>query len=95
MCELERLTGYTSRWLNRKFAEQLGASPKGLGSILRLQHCYQALLTGSSDAFLQKAFYRHCYDESHFIREFKRFTGMPPSKLLRTKNDFGRLFYDE
>lgn len=92
---LERDTGYSSRWLNMKFDERLGISPKGLASILRFQHYYQAILAGSAAFLKQKDFYEHYYDESHFIKEFKRFTGMPPSRLLSTRNEFGRLFYSD
>lgn len=91
--KLERDTGYSSRWLNMKFDERLGISPKGLGAILRFQHYYQSILAGSIDFLRQKDFYEHYYDESHFIKEFKRFTGMSPSRLLSKQNEFGRLFY--
>ena len=90
--ELEQQTGYSSRWLNRKFEERLGISPKNFSSIARFQHYYHALLTNASRVLKHKDFYDHYYDESHFIREFKRFTGMPPAKLENAVNNFGKLF---
>jgi AraC-like DNA-binding protein len=90
--ELEQQTGYSGRWLNRKFEERLGISPKNFASISRFRYYYQALLTNASRILTHKEFYHHYYDESHFIREFKRFTGMPPAKLESTVNNFGKLF---
>jgi len=92
---LESSSGYTSRWLNMKFEERLGISPKSFGSIIRFNAYYQALVLNGRSFFSRKDFYDHYYDEAHFIREFKRFTGMPPSKLIRSKNDFGLMFYQE
>ena len=93
--ELEQATGYSSRWLNRKFEEQLGISPKNFSSIVRFQHYYQALLANKADFFKQKTFYLHYHDESHFIKEFKRFTGLSPAQLMRSRNEFGSMFYHE
>jgi AraC-like DNA-binding protein len=90
--ELEQQTGYSSRWLNRKFDEMLGISPKNFSSIARFNFYYQALLTNAARILTHKEFYDHYYDESHFIREFKRFTGMPPAKLEHAVNNFGKLF---
>ena len=90
--ELAQQTGYSSRWLNRKFDEMLGISPKNFSSIARFNFYYQALLTNAARILTHKEFYHHYYDESHFIREFKRFTGMPPVKLEHAVNNFGKLF---
>lgn len=90
--QLEQDTGYSSRWLNRKFEDCLGISPKSYSSIARFQFYYQSLLSNASRILKHKEFYDHYYDESHFIREFKRFTGMPPAKLETAINNFGKLF---
>lgn len=93
--ELEEKTGYSSRWLNMKFEERLGISPKSFSSIVRFQFYYQALLSNASNFFRQKQFYDHYHDESHFIRDFKRFTGVAPTLLLRSANKFGETFYQD
>jgi AraC-like DNA-binding protein len=90
---LEKLTGYSSRWLNLKFKQNLGISPKNFSSIIRFQHYYHSLMFGNSRAEKRREYYDHFYDQSHFIKDFKRFTGMTPSKLLDIENKFGRLFY--
>ena len=91
--ELERVTGYTSRWINAKFNERLGTSAKNLGSILRFQQYYQAVNLNREDFFFEREFYHYYYDQSHFIKDVKRFTGFAPKQLLQQNNDYDRFFY--
>lgn len=93
--QLERETGYTSRWLNLKFEERLGISPKNYSSIMRFQRYYKELLLNPDAFFKQKSFYDYYYDESHFIKDFKRFTDIPPTRMMRSKNEFGKTFYKD
>lgn len=93
--ELEKKTGYSSRWLNMKFDEKLGVSPKHLCSVIRFSQYYHAFVTGDVKSFSRKDFYELYYDQSHFIKEFKRFTGLPPAKFEQQVNDFGRSYYNE
>ncbi len=78
-----------------KFIERVGACPKNLSEILRFQTVYRALTSDSSRVLDPKLFYDYYYDQSHFIRNFKRFTGMSPLKLAKAVNNFGKLYYKE
>lgn len=91
--ELEKKTGYSSRWLNLKFREKIGVSPKNLASVIRFKHYYQAFITGSEKAIFENDFYKLYYDQSHFIKEFKRFTGLPPARFQKQLNGFGESYY--
>ncbi len=91
--ELERKTGYSARWLNRKFDEKIGISPKNLCAISRFQFVFQTLVNNPDQLLLDKSYYNVYYDQSHFIKEFKRFTGMPPSKFENHDNYFGKISY--
>jgi hypothetical protein len=92
---LEKKTGYSSRWLNMKFIERVGVSPKNFASIVRFQHFYQAWARAGQEGFFQKNFYDYYYDQSHFIKDFKRFTGYAPTRFHIEENEFGRIFYKE
>jgi AraC-like DNA-binding protein len=92
--DLEQQTGYSSRWLNMKFEERLGINPKTFSSIVRFQPYYRALLSNSVDFLRQKQFYVHYHDESHFIKDFQKFTGLSPTKLIQSENKFGKTFYE-
>lgn len=91
--ELEHYTGYTARWINMKFNERLGLSPKNLSSIIRFQQYYKSLVTNTEQFFMQKEFYSYYHDQSHFIRDFKRFTGFPPVFLSQASNNYDKVFY--
>ena len=93
--ELEKKTGYSSRWLNMKFNDKLGVSPKNLASIIRFKQYYQAFINGSEKSFFRNDFYELYYDQSHFIKDFKRFTGLPPTKFEKQTNNFGKSYYRE
>ncbi len=93
MSELEKSTGYTSRWLNMKFKQRLGISPKNFAGIIRFYDIYKSLSNNPFRLFSQKGFYDLYHDQSHFIRDFKKFAGMPPARLTRAINDFGKAFF--
>jgi AraC-like DNA-binding protein len=91
--QLEKITGYSSRWLNMKFKDHLGMSPKNFSSIIRFQHYYKVITGNTGKPHLVRARHNAYYDESHFIKDFKRFTGMTPSRIQDLENKFGSLFY--
>lgn len=91
--ELEKKTGYSSRWLNMKFIDRIGVSPKNLSSIIRFSEYYRAFTSENSKEIFRNEFYDHYYDQSHFIKNFKHYTGLLPSSIERSSNDFGRKFY--
>lgn len=91
--QLEKKTGYSARWLNKKFTEHLGAGPKNLSEIVRFKEFYQAYSTGLNLRTLKGPMYDYYYDQSHFIRAFKRFTGFIPSELQGSKNELATRHY--
>jgi AraC-like DNA-binding protein len=91
--ELEKKTGYSSRWLNIKFNDKLGVSPKNFSSVIRFKHYYEGFIGGNEKLFSRNDFYELYYDQSHFIKDFKRFTGLPPARFEKQINDFGRKYY--
>jgi AraC-like DNA-binding protein len=93
--ELAAQSGYTRRYLDRLFKEHVGLSPKSLASILRFQECYQVWTQQRSPTFSRNNMSAYYYDQSHFIRDFKRFTGYTPQHYRTIANDFGRAFLAE
>lgn len=86
MRDLERRTGYTKRYLDMLFRQHVGISPKALSTIVRFQHWYK----GAANE--KMSVYDLYYDESHFIKEFKRYTGYTPGRFAVLSNDFGKNF---
>ena len=46
-------------------------------------------MTARDNPFLKNHFYDIHYDQLHFIKDFKRFTGLPPARFEKQVNDFG------
>lgn len=91
--ELERKTGYSRRWLARLFEEHVGLPPKTLAAIARFQKVYAAWALDPSPRVFTPDLLDLYYDQSHFSREFKRFTGSAPGRYAQADNEFGRIFY--
>lgn len=77
---LARHAGVSPRTLQRIFAERVGLSPKTLARILRFQ---RALTAGPRRGWAAIAAECGYFDQAHLIRDFREFTGAPPSQLAR------------
>ena len=87
VAQLEKETGYSARWLHKKFSEHLGTGAKNLAEIVRFKQFYQAYSTGIPPEILKQYIYQYYYDQSHFLRAFKRFTGTTPTELQNSMNE--------
>lgn len=74
------------RQLERKFRKQIGISPKQLGKVIRLQAALKTLLSGHCENLTHIAYENEYYDQAHFIRDFKEFTGTRPKEFLNDEN---------
>jgi AraC-like DNA-binding protein len=74
--ELARLVGLSQSALERRFRRVVGASPKKFASIVRLRHVLHLHSKGAD--FTSIAHAAGYYDQSHFIKDFKRFSGLAP-----------------
>ncbi len=88
VAQLEKETGYSSRWLHNKFCEHLGTGAKNLAEIVRFKNFYQAYSAGADAQSLKQHIYDAYYDQSHFLRAFRRFTGTTPTELQNSLNEF-------
>ncbi|GHF37644.1 AraC family transcriptional regulator [Kitasatospora xanthocidica] len=77
----ERL-GVGSRRLQRAFPPAVGVGPKGFQRLARFQRLTRALLLSDQRRYLPEALGAGFYDQNHFIREFRHFTGRRPTALL-------------
>jgi len=68
----------SSRYLNMLITEYTGLQPKLLAKINRFQYSL-ALVNSSAQNLTAIAFEAGYFDQSHFIREFKTFTGITPN----------------
>jgi AraC-like DNA-binding protein len=82
------------RQLERKFKKQIGISPKQLGKVIRLQSALKILLNRKTESLTNIAYESEYYDQAHFIKDFKEFTGTNPNKFLDNESmTLSTLFY--
>lgn len=79
--ELSEKVFWTERQINRYFNKQLGISLKYYCKILRFQASLQHIKDG--ELYPQLNF----TDQSHFIKEIKKLSGVSPKELFRNQND--------
>lgn len=75
--------GYSTRYINRVFTDSFGLSPKSYSLILRFQHVLQQMLREEDISLTDLASDQGYADQSHFFREFKKFTALAPSRFMQ------------
>ncbi len=68
--------------LERVFVSQVGVSPKQFAKIIRFYKTHRVLSQEGIDNLTQKILDKGYFDQAHFNRDFKKFTGMSPSSKL-------------
>ncbi len=79
--ELSKQVNLNRRVLTRKFSSNVGLSPKQLSKIIRLQTTLKSLLQNEEKSLTDVTYENEYFDQSHFIKEFKEFTGITPKEF--------------
>ncbi len=80
---LSSYTGYSERYLNIKIHEYFGLSPKNLIRIIRFQKAVGNLTGTITDInYVDTAIESGYYDQSHFNKEFRNFSGATPTNYI-------------
>ncbi len=69
------------RQLTRKFSSTIGLSPKQLSKTIRIQASLKALLKKEVTSLTDLAYQNDYFDQAHFIKDFKEFTGLTPKEF--------------
>ncbi|MES9851060.1 MAG: helix-turn-helix transcriptional regulator [Candidatus Thiodiazotropha sp. L084R] len=81
----------SNRWLQKRYTEVYGMSFKQIQSNLRFQRTHQELWQTLAKhqpiSLTELAYHSGYFDQAHFIKDFKRYTGMTPGQYLKTNFD--------
>ncbi|MES2679503.1 MAG: helix-turn-helix domain-containing protein [Bacteroidota bacterium] len=92
--ELTEHVKINRRQLERRFSSAIGLSPKQLSKIIRLQATLKMLANKQFTSLTAIAYEGDYYDQAHFIKDFKEFTGMSPKKFFAGNLKMSALFID-
>src|SRR5690606_31231500 len=91
--ELTTAVNINRRQLERKFTSAIGLSPKQLAKTIRLQSALKMLLSKRFTSFTALAHAGAYYDQAHFIKDFREFTGLTPKEFYGNNMMMSSLFY--
>jgi AraC-like DNA-binding protein len=84
--QLARIAGLSRRHLERKFLDRVGIAPKMYARIARFQRALRTRQEGG--AWLDSALASGYYDQAHFIRDFRQFTGCTPTSYSAAAEEY-------
>lgn len=85
--QLRDQIGYSQKHFISLFKSQVGVSPKQYLNIMRFQQAVLEMETRQPIDWSQFARENGYYDQSHFIHEFKSFSGFTPVEYINRKTD--------
>lgn len=78
----------TTKTLERKFSFYLGKTTKQIIKLIRFQEILQDFSMNKDLSLTEYAYRNGYYDQSHFIRDFKTYSGYTPKDFLARYPDF-------
>lgn len=81
--DMQKETGYSNRYINKAFIEEMGFSPKTFCKIIQFQRALEFLNYGAPDKMTDAAVFLGYYDQSQFIHDFSRYAGITPRRYLK------------
>lgn len=82
IAEVAEQLGVSHGHLARQFAQVVGLTPRVLARLLRIRRMLESLDLYGTQSWADRAAELGWYDQAHLIRDFKRHTGVTPSKYV-------------
>lgn len=85
--KLSRELGYSEKQVVRHFRKHVGATPKQYARLIRFQRIIERLDQPDPAPWAQIAVESGYYDQSHFVNEFRSYTGVSPTTYMEKRGD--------
>ena len=89
---LSKEANLSPRSLQRHLKQKVGISPKSYLNVLRFKQAVALLRQGKGLDWQDILYLCGYYDQAHFIKEFKRYTGSTPRRFLKTTQPLAEFF---
>lgn len=83
---IRKCTNYSYSTIERRFKEETGLPPKQYLTLKRFKSVVANLIASGSTDWMDYVVRFGYHDQSHFIKEIRKYSGMSPSQLIRQKN---------
>lgn len=80
------------RNMERKFTSVIGISPKQLARVARLQAALKMIQQKKFNSLTEIAYENGYFDQAHFIKDFREFTGISPKSFFADNLKLSALF---
>jgi AraC-like DNA-binding protein len=88
--DLVRQAGMSASQLQRLFSKQVGMTPKGYARLVRFDRALVARRNARERSWTDILHELGYFDQAHFIREFRTFTGISPTRFT---GDWENIFF--
>jgi methylphosphotriester-DNA--protein-cysteine methyltransferase len=90
--ELSEKLNIGRRHLERRFNRETGMTPKMLLKIVRFQNVFKIIRQKKVKSLTTLTYEAGYFDQSHFYRDFKEFSGLSPKEYFKEDAELTRLF---
>lgn len=94
VAEMATAANLSERQLERLFKKYIGLSPKYYARIIRFNYIFE-LIKSKQLTWAEVVYQSGYYDQSHFIRNFKAFTGEDPSSYYFEQKNMANFFLNK
>jgi AraC-like DNA-binding protein len=88
MESLRKYLHISERQLEKRFKKTVGISPQLFIRIKRVNEAFRLMDTGKYERLVDIAYELNFYDQSHFIRDIKAYSGLTPTGVTQRVDDF-------
>jgi AraC-like DNA-binding protein len=83
--QIAQKLGITPRYLEKLFVDYIGIPPKLFAQIVQLRQSVRLMNLHKTRTLTEVSYASGYYDQSHYIRAVRRFTGLTPSRLSQQR----------